>query len=66
MLRVARGIQNPEQIVTPDAAGIDKNLAKRARHLASIPEQEVEHSLTAWRCTCFCRESAGEPQSSGQ
>lgn len=34
--RVARGKQNPEQKITLDKAGIDKNLAKRARKMAAM------------------------------
>ena len=41
--------ETPVSKPTLSEAGIDKNLAKQARCLASIPEQEFEHSLAAWR-----------------
>jgi N6-adenosine-specific RNA methylase IME4 len=36
--KVARGKQNPEQVITLDQAGIDKNLARVARKFAAMDE----------------------------
>ena len=41
----ARGGKNPEQPATLAEAGIDKNLAKRARTLAAVPGEKFEKLL---------------------
>lgn len=46
--RKSRGLENPLK-PTLDEAGIDKNLAKRARKLAAIPEKEFERVITEGR-----------------
>jgi hypothetical protein len=47
--RVARGKQNPEQKPTLAQAGIDKNLAKRARTAAEMPDEKFEEATEAKR-----------------
>ena len=45
----ARGGKNPEQPATLAEAGIDKNLAKRARTLAAVPGEKFEKLLSEKR-----------------
>jgi hypothetical protein len=45
----ARGEKNPEQPATLAEAGIDKNLAKRARTLAAVPGEKFEELLSEKR-----------------
>ena len=46
--KIERGFKNPAQ-PTLTEAGIDKNLAKRARATAAVPAQEFERLLSEWR-----------------
>lgn len=48
-MRVARDIQKPEHIVTLSDAGIDKNLANRARKLHALEADEFERVITEGR-----------------
>ncbi|MBM3545275.1 MAG: hypothetical protein FJX44_12425 [Alphaproteobacteria bacterium] len=42
--------KNPQsEPPTLDEAGIDKNLADRARKLAAVPEEEFEEKVSGWR-----------------
>jgi N6-adenosine-specific RNA methylase IME4 len=41
--------QNPVRTPTLEEAGIDKNLADRARKMAAVPEEKFEAALGEWR-----------------
>jgi hypothetical protein len=43
------GGNDPPVTPTLSQAGIDKDLAKRARKLAAVPQEEFEQELTEWR-----------------
>jgi N6-adenosine-specific RNA methylase IME4 len=43
--KVARGKQNPEQRPTLDSQGIDKNLAKQARKLGALADEDFERKV---------------------
>ncbi len=42
-------VNPPEKPITLAEAGIDKNLANRARKLAAVPEEEFQQEMEEWR-----------------
>jgi hypothetical protein len=63
--RVARGKQSPEQKPTLAQAGVDKNLAKKARAAASMSDAEFETAKESKRTAVLTRAQA-EPEQAAE